>query len=97
MVQILINPEPLKSEIESLKSAKEGITAKLIIDTDGLDLQTINKLKEIEENFNKLIESYKGLLDQDIRNMDVIIAEWMKVDAKYAGQNFIERLTGGKK
>ena len=96
MVQILINPEPLKSEIKSLKSAKDGITAKLTIDTDGLDLQTIQKLKEIEADFNKIIEAYKGLLEQDIKNMDIIIAEWMKVDAKYAGKDFIGRLTGEK-
>ena len=87
MVQFLINPETLKKEINSLKKAKDAISTKLELDTVALELQTIDKLKEVETEFNKVIDIYKKLLEQDIQNLEVIIAEWMKVDAKYAGQN----------
>ena len=91
MVQFLIDQETLKSEIASLKTAKDAISTKLELDTAGLELQTIDKLKEVETEFNKVIDIYKKLLEQDIQNLEVIIAEWMKVDAKYAGQNAWDR------
>lgn len=39
---------------------------------------------------NKLYVAYRQRLEQDIKNMDVMIAEWMKVDESLAGKNFSE-------
>ena len=64
------------------------------IETDGLELETITQLKDIVTNFNNVIKSYKKLLAQDVKNLEVIRSEWMAVDSTIATHG--EGLTSSK-
>ena len=83
--QILIVPDGFQTEIEALTSSKDSVSDEILkIETDGLELETISQLKDIVTNLNSVIKSYKNLLAQDVKNLEVIRSEWMAVDSNIA-------------
>lgn len=89
--EIYINKDEFSAEIDALSSAKESITDKMFVFAKGdLVLDTVDEIERIVEQLNKLYVAYRQRLEQDIKNMDVMIAEWMKVDESLAGKNFSE-------
>lgn len=83
--QILIVPEGFQKEIDALTTSKDSVLDEILkIETDGLELETITQLKDIVTNFNNVIKSYKKLLAQDVKNLEVIRSEWMAVDSTIA-------------
>lgn len=85
MYEFLIEPEKFQEEVDNLSTAKETVSDELLkIETEGLELETINKLKEVVTKLNAVINSYKGLLAQDVKNLETIKLEWMAVDSNLA-------------
>lgn len=80
--QILINPEGFQKEIDTLTSTKEAVSDNILsIETDGLELETVTQLNDIISKLSSVTKSYKKLLAQDAKNLEVIKSEWMALDS----------------
>ncbi|MGQ7463001.1 hypothetical protein ACTGZQ_10960 [Streptococcus suis] len=89
--QILINPEGFYPEIDNLSAAQALITDEMFsIDKGELALDTISELDNLVKELNSLYVLYREHLGRDVKNLNVIIAEWMKVDTSLAGKNLFE-------
>lgn len=93
--EILIDIEPFKTEITSIETVKEGIPETFCsIDSEGLELDSVTQLQTLVETLDSLYVDYRNHLAQDVKNLNVILANWMKVDADNAGKNYLEVVTG---
>lgn len=89
--EILINPEGLYPEIGNLSAAQALITDEMFsIDKGKLELDTISEIENLVKELNSLYVLYREHLGRDVKNLDVVIAEWMKVDVSLAGKNLFE-------
>ncbi len=57
-------------------------------------MQSVDKYMECVEEFNKTIELFGKLLDQDTESMKLIKAKWMNLDSDVATKTLGEILFG---
>ena len=67
---------------------------KYSLDKQGVRLQSVDKYMECVEEFNKTIELFGKLLDQDTESMKLIKAKWMNLDSDVATKTLGEILFG---
>lgn len=95
MAEIFLNPKEFQGQIDSFKTGADSIKElKYTLDKQGLRLQSIDKYMECVEQFNKTIELFGKLLDQDTESMKRIKAKWMNADSEIATKTLGEILTG---
>lgn len=93
--EIYINPEEFYAEVDSLSTAKALITDNMFaVDKGNLLLDTAVEIETLIDDLNSLYISYRERIGQDVKNMDVIIAEWMNVDTSLAGKDLLEVIQG---
>ncbi|MBP1043045.1 TIGR04197 family type VII secretion effector [Vagococcus sp. BWB3-3] len=86
--KIKIDARVLDGEIASAQgSASEVQSIKYEIETDQIILTSIDKYKESIALLNESIQSFATLLDNDVRNLEAIKAEWLKLD-----QNMVNKI-----
>lgn len=74
--------------------AREIILAENEQSKQGVRLQSVDKYMECVEEFNKTIELFGKLLDQDTESMKLIKAKWMNLDSDVATKTLGEILFG---
>ena len=63
------------------KWVKKYTSLPFVIETDGLELETVTQLNDIISKLSSVTKSYKKLLAQDAKNLEVIKSEWMALDS----------------
>lgn len=95
MAELYLDPKGFQSQIDSFKSGADSIKElKYSLDKQGVRLQSIDKYMECVEEFNKLIELFGALMDQDTESMKLIKAKWMNLDSEVATKTLGEILFG---
>lgn len=95
MAELYLDPKGFQSQIDSFKSGADSIKElKYSLDKQGVRLQSIDKYMECVEEFNKLIELFGSLMDQDTESMKLIKAKWMNLDSDVATKTLGEILFG---
>jgi len=95
MAELYLDPKGFQSQIDSFKSGADSIKElKYSLDKQGVRLQSIDKYMECVEEFNKLIELFGSLMDQDTESMKLIKAKWMNLDSEVATKTLGEILFG---
>lgn len=95
MAELYLDPKGFQSQIDSFKSGADSIKElKYSLDKQGVRLQSIDKYMECVEEFNKLIELFWSLMDQDTESMKLIKAKWMNLDSEVATKTLGEILFG---
>lgn len=79
--KILIRPEELQEEISSAKNAIGQVQGvKYAVETNRTILTSIDKYKDCVSLLNEAIQDFATLLDSDVKNLEAIKAEWLKLD-----------------
>ena len=95
MAELYLDPEGFQKQIDSFKSGADNVkNLKYSLDKQGVRLQSIDKYIECVEEFNKIIELFGKLLDQDTESMKLIKAKWMNLDSEVATKTLGEILFG---
>ncbi len=95
MAELFLDPKGFQGQIDSFKSGADSIKSlKYTLDKQGVRLQSVDKYMECVEEFNKTIELFGKLLDQDTESMKLIKAKWMNLDSDVATKNLGEILFG---
>lgn len=95
MTELYLDPKGFQSQIDSFKSGTDSIKElKYSLDKQGVRLQSIDKYMECVEEFNKLMELFGSLMDQDTESMKLIKAKWMNLDSEVATKTLGEILFG---
>ena len=93
MAELFLDPKGFQGQIDSFKSGTDSIKGlKYSLDKQGVRLQSIDKYMECVDEFNKTIELFGKLLDQD--TMKLIKAKWMNLDSDVATKTLGEILFG---
>jgi len=94
MAELFLDPKGFQGQIDSFKSGADSIKGlKYSLDKQGVRLQSVDKYMECVEEFNKTIELFGKLLDQDTE-MKLIKAKWMNLDSDVATKTLGEILFG---
>lgn len=95
MAQLYLDPKGFQAQIDSFKSGADSIKAlKYSLDKQGVRLQSVDMYMKCVEEFNKTIELFGQLLDQDTESMKLIKAKWMNLDSDIATKTLGEILFG---
>ena len=95
MAELFLDPKGFQGQIDSFKSVADSIKGlKYSLDKQGVRLQSVDKYMECVEEFNKTIELFGKLLDQDTESMKLIKAKWMNLDSDVATKTLGEILFG---
>ena len=95
MAELFLDPKGFQGQIDSFKSGADRIKGlKYSLDKQGVRLQSVDKYMECVEEFNKTIELFVKLLDQDTESMKLIKAKWMNLDSDVATKTLGEILFG---
>lgn len=95
MAELYLDPKGFQAQIDSFKSGADSIKElKYSLDKQGVRLQSVDKYMECVEEFNKTIELFGKLLDQDTESMKLIKAKWMNLDSDVATKTLGEILFG---
>lgn len=95
MAELFLDPKGFQGQIDSFKSGADSIkNLKYTLDKQGVRLQSVDKYMECVEEFNKTIELFGKLLDQDTESMKLIKAKWMNLDSDVATKTLGEILFG---
>ena len=95
MAELFLDPKGFQGQIDSFKSGADSIKGlKYSLYKQGVRLQSVNKYMECVEEFNKTIELFGKLLDQDTESMKLIKAKWMNLDGDVATKTLGEILFG---
>ncbi|MFR6447700.1 MAG: hypothetical protein ACLUO6_09650 [Ruminococcus sp.] len=95
MAELFLDPKGFQGQIDSFKSGADSIKGlKYSLDKQGVRLQSVDKYMECVEEFNKTIELFGKLLDQDTESMKLIKAKWMNLDSDVATKTLGEILFG---
>lgn len=95
MAELYLDPKGFQGQIDSFKSGTDSIKRlKYSLDKQGVRLQSVDKYMECVEEFNKTIELFGKLLDQDTESMKLIKAKWMNLDNDVATKTLGEILFG---
>lgn len=79
--KISIKPEVLDGEISSAKSAISEVKGiKYEVETRRTILTSVDKYKESISLLNESLQSFATLLDNDVKNLELIKAEWLNLD-----------------
>lgn len=94
--QMILNPEKLQDQIDEYKNKNnETESLKYEVDIKTLKLSSINKLSECISEFNRVIKNFYDLSVIDIKNIEYIKAEWMKLDEDRADKLLIDGIKDG--
>lgn len=94
--QMILNPEKLQDQIDEYKTKNdETESLKYEVDIKTLKLNSINKLSECINEFNQVIKNFYDLSVIDIKNVEYIKAEWMKLDEDRADKLLINDIKDG--
>lgn len=95
MAELFLDPKGFQGQIDSFKSGAGSIKElKYALDKQGVRLQSVDRYMECVEEFNKTIELFGKLLDQDTQSMKLIKAKWMNLDSDVATKTLGEILFG---
>ena len=95
MAELFLDPKGFQGQIDSFKSGADSIKSLIYtLDKQGVRLQSVDKYVECVEEFNKTIELFGKLLDQDTESMKLIKAKWMNLDSDVATKTLGEILFG---
>jgi type VII secretion effector (TIGR04197 family) len=79
--KITIKPEALDGEISAVKSALTELkNVKYEVETKRTILTSIDKYKESVSLLNEAFQNFSSLLDSDVKNLELIKAEWLNLD-----------------
>lgn len=82
----------MSGKVQQANPSIKGL--KYSLDKQGVRLQSVDKYMECVEEFNKTIELFGKLLDQDTESMKLIKAKWMNLDSDVATKTLGEILFG---
>ena len=95
MAELFLDPKGFQGQIDTFKSGADSIKElKYSLDKQGVRLQSVDKYLECVEEFNKTVELFAKLLDQDTEAMKRIKAKWMNTDSDIALKTVGEILFG---
>lgn len=95
MAKLYLDPKGFQAQIDAFKSGTDSIKGlKYSLDKQGVCLQSVDKYMECVEAFNKTIELFGQLLDQDTESMKQIKSAWMNLDSDIATKTLGEILAG---
>jgi type VII secretion effector (TIGR04197 family) len=95
MAEFFLDPKGFQTQIDSFKSGADSIKElKYSLDKQSVRLQSVDKYMECVEEFNKTMELFGQLLDQDTESMKLIKAKWMNLDSDVATKTLGEILFG---
>lgn len=95
MAELFLDPKGFQGQIDAFQAGKDSIKElKYNLDKQGVRLQSIDKYMECIEEFNKLIELFGTMSDQDTQSMKQIKAKWMNVDSDMGTKTLGEILFG---
>lgn len=94
MAEIIIKPEELQKEINDSKKTNEKIKAlKYEVDKKDLQLESINKFLEGLDALNLAIEEFARITESDLHNLEIVKAQWMKLDEDLASKTIFDRVS----
>ncbi|EJO5348008.1 hypothetical protein ACXAT3_001143 [Clostridium sporogenes] len=94
MAEIIIKPEELQKEITNSRNTNEKVKAlKYDIDKKDIQLQSINKFLECLGALNSAIVNFGKITEIDLHTLEIIKAQWMKLDEDLASKTIFDRVT----
>ena len=93
MAELFLNPQEFQGQIDSFQTGADEIKAlSYSLDKQGVKLQSIDKYMECVEEFNKTIQLFATMMEQDTQSMKLIKAKWMNLDGDMATKTLGEIL-----